>query len=109
MCPHLTPSYCQDEDYYPNWYKTGLAGWGLTLNEGNISNTLMKVRVSRSLTELSCVVQVNAPIVSDKTCQERVCHVSLGPLSIQNCIIADNHICAGGMSGMGPCRVSTEI
>ena len=53
--------------------------------------------------------QVNAPIVSDKTCQERVCHVSLGPLSIQNCIIADNHICAGGMSGMGPCRVSTEV
>ena len=98
----------QDEDYYPNWYKTGLAGWGLTLNEGNISNSLMKVSVSRSLAELSCVVQVNAPIVSDKTCQERVCHVSLGPLSIQNCIIADNHICAGGMSGKGPCRVSTE-
>jgi len=77
------------EDYYPNWYKTGLAGWGLTLNDGNISNTLVKV---------------NAPIVSDRTCQERVCHVSLGPISVQNCIIADNHICAGGMSGKGPCR-----
>ena len=48
VCPHLTRSYCQDEDYYPNWYKTGLAGWGLTLNEGNISNTLMKVSVSSS-------------------------------------------------------------
>jgi len=77
------------ESYYPNWYKTGLAGWGVTLNNGNLSNTLVKV---------------NAPIVSDKTCQERVCHVSLGPISVQNCIIADNHICAGGMSGKGPCR-----
>ena len=53
-------------------------------------------------------VKVNAPIVSDKTCQERVCHVSLGPISVQNCIIADNHICAGGMSGKGPCRVSSN-
>ena len=35
-----------------------------------------------------------------------MCHVSLGPISVQNCIIADNHICAGGMSGKGPCRVS---
>ena len=33
----------QHEDYYPNWYKTGLAGWGLTLNNGNLSNTLTKV------------------------------------------------------------------
>ena len=33
--------------------------------------------------------------------------MSLGPISVQNCIIADNHICAGGMSGKGPCRVST--
>merc|ERR550532_2455558 len=85
--PACLPS--MHEDYYPNWYKTGLAGWGLTLNNGNLSNTLTKV---------------NAPIVSDKTCQERVCHVSLGPISVQNCIIADNHICAGGMSGKGPCR-----
>ena len=54
VCPHMILLYCQDEDYYPNWYKTGLAGWGLTLNEGNISNTLMKVSVSRGLTELSC-------------------------------------------------------
>ena len=53
-------------------------------------------------------VKVNAPIVSDKTCQERVCHVSLGPISVQNCIIADNHICAGGLSGKGPCRVSSN-
>ena len=51
VCPHLT-LVSQDEDYYPNWYKTGLAGWGLTLNEGNISNSLMKVSVSRSLAEL---------------------------------------------------------
>jgi len=74
---------------YVHWYKTGLAGWGLTLNEGNISNTLMKV---------------NAPVVTDKTCQERVCNVNLGLVKIQNCIIAENHICAGGMSGRGPCR-----
>ena len=49
--------------------------------------------------------QVQAPIVSDKTCQERVCNVGLGPVKLQNCIIADNHICAGGLSGKGPCRV----
>ena len=33
----------QKEDYV-HWYKTGLAGWGLTLNDGNISQTLMKVK-----------------------------------------------------------------
>ena len=36
----------QYESYYPNWYKTGLAGWGVTLNNGNLSNTLVKVTTS---------------------------------------------------------------
>ena len=39
----------------------------------------------------------------------QVCHVHLGPLKIQNCIIADSHICAGGIVGKGPCRVSIYI
>ena len=43
--------------------------------------------------------------MSDKTCQERVCNVDLGLFKIQNCIIADNHICAGGLGGKGPCKV----
>lgn len=42
--------------------------------------------------------------MSDKTCQERVCNVDLGLFKIQNCIIADNHICAGGLGGKGPCK-----
>jgi len=74
---------------YVHWYKTGLAGWGLTLNDGNISSTLQKV---------------NAPVVTDRSCQERVCQVDLGPIKLQNCIIPDNAICAGGMGGRGPCR-----
>ena len=48
---------------------------------------------------------MNAPVVTDRSCQERVCHVDLGPIKLQNCIIPDNAICAGGMGGRGPCRV----
>ena len=32
--------------------------------------------------------------------------MALGPIKVQNCIIADNHLCAGGFDGKGPCRVS---
>ena len=49
--------------------------------------------------------KVNAPVVTDRSCQERVCQVDLGPIKLQNCIIPDNAICAGGMGGRGPCRV----
>jgi len=77
------------EENYAGWYKSGLAGWGQTRNEGNLSRTLQKVR---------------SPIVDDRTCQDRVCNVHLGPIKIQNCIIADSHICAGGVAGKGPCR-----
>jgi len=48
--------------------------------------------------------KVNAPVVTDRSCQERVCQVDLGPIKLQNCIIPDNAICAGGMGGRGPCR-----
>lgn len=84
--PACLPS--KDENY-AGWYKSGLAGWGQTLNGGNLSRTLMKVR---------------SPIVDDRTCQDRVCNVHLGPIKVQNCIIADNHICAGGVASKGPCR-----
>jgi len=77
------------EENYAGWFKSGLAGWGQTRNDGNLSRALMKVR---------------SPIVDDRTCQERVCNVNLGPIKIQNCIIADSHICAGGVAAKGPCR-----
>ena len=46
--------------------------------------------------------------MSDKTCQERVCNFNFGLFKIQNCIIADNHICAGGLGGKGPCKARTR-
>ena len=58
-----------------------------------------------SRSQLNFVLQVAAPIVSDKTCQERVCNLNFGLFKIQNCIIADNHICAGGLGGKGPGKV----
>jgi len=77
------------QENYAGWYKSGLAGWGQTRNDGNLSHTLMKV---------------SSPIVDDRTCQDRVCNVHLGPIKIQNCVIAESHICAGGLSDRGPCR-----
>ena len=62
-----------------------------------------------SSSQLKFLLQVAAPIVSDKTCQERVCNVDLGLFKIQNCIIADNHICAGGLGGKGPCKVKAGL
>ena len=74
------------------------------MNNGNVSTSLMKVNHLSSF-QSNFVLQVAAPIVSDKTCQERVCNLDLGLFKIQNCIIADNHICAGGLGGKGPCKV----
>ena len=34
----------------------------------------------------------------------QVCHVSIGPIGIQNCVITDTKICAGGVPDRGPCR-----
>ena len=62
-----------------------------------------------SRSQLNFVLQVAAPIVSDKTCQERVCNLDFGLFKIQNCIIADNHICAGGLGGKGPCKVKAAM
>ena len=39
----------------------------------------------------------------------QVCNVHLGPIKVQNCIIADSHICAGGVAERGPCRVSNGL
>ena len=34
----------------------------------------------------------------------QVCQVNIGPLGIQNCVITDTKICAGGVPDQGPCR-----
>ena len=52
--PACLPRPGQD---YAHWPGAGLAGWGQTRNTGNISQALLTV---------------NTPIVSDRTCQERV-------------------------------------
>jgi len=74
---------------YVNWEKSGLAGWGQTHREGNVSKVLMKV---------------DAPIVSDEYCELKVCQTKLGPIGIQNCVITSTKICAGGVPDQGPCR-----
>jgi len=76
---------------YAGWAKTGLAGWGQTRRDGPVepSHQLMKV---------------NAPIVVDDYCEKKVCQVNIGPVGIQNCVITDTKICAGGVPDRGPCR-----
>merc|ERR1711936_950548 len=76
---------------YAGWAKTGLAGWGQTKRDGPVepSHQLMKV---------------NAPIVVDDYCEKKVCQVNIGPVGIQNCVITDTKICAGGVPDRGPCR-----
>ena len=81
-------------------------GWGQTKRDGPVepSHQLMKV---------------NAPIVVDDYCEKKVphfsltsrstlvsqvCQVNIGPIGIQNCVITDTKICAGGVPDRGPCR-----
>merc|ERR1719400_2684605 len=42
-------------------------------------------------------MKVNAPIVVDDYCEKKVCQVNIGPVGIQNCVITDTKICAGGV------------
>ena len=64
-------------------------------------------------------MKVNAPIVVDDYCEKKVariflsvifilitkvCQVNIGPIGIQNCVITDTKICAGGVPDRGPCR-----
>ena len=119
---------------YAGWAKTGLAGWGLTKRWENYLSTWTgipcffyflynwlqagvkprKMGLSNLPTNWwKSTLQLLSTITAKRrwhilvylslSCAQ-VCHVNIGPIGFQNCVITDTKICAGGVPDRGPCR-----